>query len=92
MLKGGGGGGGEEREKERKKEKISRRPRLVYSGNYLTDILFWSSFFYLFVITWNLVINVRKREWSEIILSWCAPLDIAIMFLPTNRICLGKVL
>lgn len=40
MLKGGGGGGGEEREKERKKEKISRRPRLVYSGNYLTDILF----------------------------------------------------
>ena len=91
MLKGGGGGGEKGRKKERKKEKISRRPRLVYSGN-LTDILFWSSFFYLFVITWNLVINVRKREWSEIILSWCAPLDIAIMFLPTNRICLGKVL
>ena len=40
MLKGaGGGGGGRKREKKRKKEKISRRPRLVYSGN-LPDILF----------------------------------------------------
>ena len=67
IKRGGGGGGGIEkgRKKERKKVKISRRPR---------DILFWSSFFYLFACD-----NLKFSD-------PCAPLNIAIMFLPTNRI------
>ena len=73
----GGGGGEKGRKKERKKKSLE-------GLDWFTGVIYLTFCFdhHLFIPFCD---NLKFSD-------PCAPLNIAIMFLPTNRICLGKVL